>query len=705
MGRLHEALVAVAREAGLGPSPVEVPAPPADQVEQSVILQWMDGVAQGLGLEAEVVHVPYGRAGEMLRRVGPALVTWRDGAASGCLALVRGRRWGRVELVGPDLRRRVVSAGVLRRAICLQAERAIAPDLDLLLDAAGVQPGPRRERSLRALFRQRLASRPVGNCWMLRHAPHRGFWRRVRRGPARHLAQLAGLSLASYGVLLLSWWLVGRGALQGRMEPAWMLAWLLMLLTLVPMEVAGRWLRGLLAVESGALLKQRLLSGALRLEPDDTRHEGVGLLYGRVVESEAVEHLAIAGGFAVVVSGVELLAAGWVLAHGAAGGLHVLSLAVWTALALGLAWAYYRRRDRWTDLRLAMTNRMVEGMVGHRTRVAQQAPSRWHLGEDDDLDRYQRQSRSLDTLAAVIPSVLPRGWMLLALAGLAPVLLSGPVAAQSTVSLAVSIGGILLANQALTGLAQGVISLMGASISWRRVRPLFQAAERAPLPGFAVGSLARASADTHTDPERVPVMRVHDVRFRYPGRGQPVLDRCDLELDRGERVLLEGVSGSGKSTLAALLTGTRRPDSGSLLLHGLDRFTWGDDLWRQRVASAPQFHENHVFTATFAFNALMGRRWPPTPGDMQALAGLCQELGLGPLLQRMPGGMNQMVGETGWQLSHGERSRLYIARALLQRADLLVLDESFAALDPQNLERALRCVLARAPAMVVIAHP
>jgi ATP-binding cassette subfamily B protein len=71
----------------------------------------------------------------------------------------------------------------------------------------------------------------------------------------------------------------------------------------------------------------------------------------------------------------------------------------------------------------------------------------------------------------------------------------------------------------------------------------------------------------------------------------------------------------------------------------------------------------------------------------------------------MPSGLFQMVGETGWQLSHGERSRLYIARALLQRADLVIFDESFAALDPENLAKALGCVLRRAPTLMVIAHP
>ena len=71
----------------------------------------------------------------------------------------------------------------------------------------------------------------------------------------------------------------------------------------------------------------------------------------------------------------------------------------------------------------------------------------------------------------------------------------------------------------------------------------------------------------------------------------------------------------------------------------------------------------------------------------------------------MPAGMLQMAGETGWQLSHGERSRLYIARAILQRATLVLLDESFAALDPENLRRALTYVLDRASTLLVIAHP
>jgi ATP-binding cassette subfamily B protein len=142
-----------------------------------------------------------------------------------------------------------------------------------------------------------------------------------------------------------------------------------------------------------------------------------------------------------------------------------------------------------------------------------------------------------------------------------------------------------------------------------------------------------------------------------------------------------------------------------VLLDGLDRHSLGGEAWRQRVVLAPQFHENHIFTETFAFNLLMGRRWPPGAGDFAEAEAVCHELGLGDLLARMPAGLQQVVGETGWQLSHGERSRVFLARALLQGADLVILDESLAALDPENLDLALSAALARSPALLVIAHP
>jgi len=249
--------------------------------------------------------------------------------------------------------------------------------------------------------------------------------------------------------------------------------------------------------------------------------------------------------------------------------------------------------------------------------------------------------------------------------------------------------------------------------AWGEVKPLYDAAARPeikPSPVFVASHLVGAllpegGAPSGRQGADVPILDATDLVFSYPGRPQPVLREGTLQIRVGDRILLEGPSGGGKSTFASLLAGLRRPDSGLLLLEGLDWQTVGPDGWRRRVATAPQFHESHVLSETFLFNLLMGRRWPPSPRDIEEAGAVCQALGLGDLVARMPAGLMQMVGETGWRLSHGECSRLFIARTLLQDAKVIVLDESFAALDPSTVEACLRCVLQRAPALVVIAHP
>jgi ATP-binding cassette subfamily B protein len=359
-----------------------------------------------------------------------------------------------------------------------------------------------------------------------------------------------------------------------------------------------------------------------------------------------------------------------------------------------------RQRRDWTTARLTMTHALVERLVGHRTRLAQEAPERWHAAEDQELAAYVAASHRLDLTSAWLSAFIPRGWLLVGLLGLGPALVAGRVTA---ISVAIGVGGMLLAYEAWRKFAAALVHVGGAVLAWRQVAPLFAAATRphvAPLPAYTLPPAA-PSDDAHG----VPLLEAHGLVFRYGSRGAPVLQACSLEMRLGERILLEGPSGGGKSTLAALLTGLRQPESGLLLLDGLDLPTLGATGWRQRVVAVPQFHDNHLFTGTLAFNLLMGRHWPPQPADLQAAEALCRALELGPLLDRMPAGMWQFVGETGWQLSHGERCPLYITRALLQGAPILILDESFAALDPETLHRVHQCVLDRAPTLMVIAHP
>ena len=562
-------------------------------------------------------------------------------------------------------------------------------------------PERRRARARAAILAERLASSQIGGCWILDLPPGGSFWAAARRArlPGR-AAVLVGAHLVQHAALLVSWWVLGQGVLLGRLDRGWLLAWALLMVTVIPFRASEMWSAGVLMARAGRLFKRRLMVGALKIEPEEIRHQGAGQLLSRILNAEALEFLALTGAHIGVITLAEIVLALPVLTLGAAGWPHALLLLAWVALALWLCWRYFQQRRAWTAARLEMTHDLVEQMVGHRTRLAQQSAGRWHEREDRDLERYLDLSTELDRRATQLRVLIPRGWLLLSLLALAVPFVSGEASAGS---LAVSLGGALFAYWSFWKMVRGLADLAEAAVAWKQIAPIFHAAGRvekvAPEAALlAADPVARKSGES-------VVVEAHDLVFRYGERADPALAGCNLTVRAGERILLEGPSGGGKSTLGSLLAGLRLPQSGLLLLGGLDRHSLGLDGWRRRAVAAPQFQENHVLTDTFAFNLLMGREWPPRPGDFAEAEAVCRELGLSDLLDRMPAGLLQMVGESGWQLSHGEKSRLYIARALLQRAELIVLDESFAALDPESLRRALGAVLARARTLLVIAHP
>lgn len=711
LSQLGSGLESLARRSKLEPSAVPVPHPPSSlaalddaAASRDALNRWIESAANWLGVEAEPSAIPYEGLEQLLENAGPAVLQVPGNGPPQFLFLLPrtlfpGGR-GRIVVLAPDLCTVSLRIDAARALLCSALEQTVAPEVDRLLNELGI-PDARRRAARAALLLERLRAKEVGGCWLLRQSPGAGFWSQAKRlHLPRRLGALVVSFAAEYFLLIISWWLIGRAVLSGHSDHGWLFAWALILLTLVPFRVLSTWLQGGLAVNGGAIFRQRLLFGALRLKPEEIRHKGVGQFLGEVMESEALELLVLLVGFQGLTAAIELMAAGIVLSQGVGRGVELILLPLWLALTLFMGMRYFRQRQRWTEARLSMTNDLTERMVGHRTRLAQEAPQHWHDDEDEALARYLEISEEMDGASAQLTALAPRGWLLVGMLGLT----SAFVASQgSNITLAISLGGILLAYRALKRLSLGLISLADAVIAWQQVSPLFRAAGRTQLHGSPAISLTPAS-ETHEN-EQQAVMEAHDLVFRYQDRGEPVLKGCSLVVRRGDRLLLEGSSGGGKSTLTSLLVGLRMPQSGLLLLHGLDRQTLGDEGWRQRVVSAPQFHENYVLTETFAFNLLMGRRWPPHEEDMREATAICCELGLGPLLNKMPAGMLQMVGETGWQLSHGERSRVYIARALLQDAEVVIFDESFAALDPENVRLALDCVLRRARTLLVVAHP
>ena len=623
---------------------------------------------------------------------------------------------GIVGYVGDDVRLLAPGGPVVTRASAALSALLRAPveaSSPTGVEAAVAQAGfaeTRGESVRAALLAAALGGERVAEGARLRPA-QRSIGAALR---AAGVGRRLGATLVGYvgqlALLVALWGTIGTRAVaaSGLGGGGW--GWIALIALLAAVRLASSRAAGRLAIDAGAVLRDRILHGLLRLDTEPLRAAGIGRLMGRVADVEAVESLALGGGLTAAVGLFELVTGLCVLAIGVAPVGELGFAAAWGLLAAALAVRVQRALRAWSAERLALTHDLVERMVGQRTLVAQQPSELWHRDEDRALALYSSRGRALDRAVATLTVVVPRGFLIGALLILAP---RFGEAALRPGAFAASLGGLLFVTSALRKLAQAFPALGAAVIAWRNIGDLLAGDETLAAPASATSSAASsaasqsASATAQVPPAggRGALIEARALGFRYPGRSEPVLEDCALQIRRGDRVLLEGPSGGGKSTLAALLCGLRAPTSGSLRLDGVERSALGDERWRARVGAAPQFHENHVFSASLLFNLLLGRAWPPRREDIVEAEAICRELDLGPLLARMPSGLEQLVGESGWQLSHGERGRLYIARSLLQPLDARILDESFAALDPETLERALACVLSRAETLVVIAHP
>ena len=262
----------------------------------------------------------------------------------------------------------------------------------------------------------------------------------------------------------------------------------------------------------------------------------------------------------------------------------------------------------------------------------------------------------------------------------------------------------------LTALSNVRVAVMTALVSFDRVfevldlKPLVaDAPDARELPRRGAPPIRFSHVDFHyPDSSQVSLASLESIARTGPDRAAtgPVLDDVSFEIPAGQTYALVGPSGAGKTTITALVSRLYDPTDGAVSIAGQDLRDVTQESLHAAVGVVTQ--DSHMFHDTIGANLRYAR---PDASDADIMAA-CDAARVGDLVRSLPQGLDTIVGDRGHRLSGGERQRLAIARLLLKRPDVVVLDEATAHLDSESevaVQRALATALEGRTA-VVIAH-
>ncbi|UPK73324.1 ABC transporter ATP-binding protein/permease [Nocardioidaceae bacterium SCSIO 66511] len=206
-------------------------------------------------------------------------------------------------------------------------------------------------------------------------------------------------------------------------------------------------------------------------------------------------------------------------------------------------------------------------------------------------------------------------------------------------------------------------------VGWNRVTSVLN----------AQGSMPYGERNLPDEPAR---LSLRDVEFGHGGRHAPVLSGLDLDVEPGRVVAVVGLTGSGKSTLASLVTRLVDPQRGAITINDVDLRDLTHESLAAAIALVPQ--QTFIFDDTVRDNIALGA--DTADDEIWAALSVAQA---DSFVRALPDGLDTELGERGTTLSGGQRQRLALARALVRRPRLLVMDDATSAVDPEVEQRIL----------------
>ncbi|MGW2181132.1 ABC transporter ATP-binding protein [Streptomyces sp. NPDC001732] len=440
-------------------------------------------------------------------------------------------------------------------------------------------------------------------------------------------------------------------------------------------------------------IRTELVHRLIRLRVPELEHRSPGDLIARVTSDSVLVQNAATEGMVMVANGVLSILGAVVLMGVVHPGLLGVTAAVMVAVGvvMGLILPHIRKAVARAQESVGAIGATLDRTLGaYRTVKANGAEGRETLRAEAAVEdayragltgaRYVAWVKVLSgvSIQAAFLAVLGVGGALVASGGLT---VSALIAFLLYVFYLASPIGSLVAG--LSTLQQG----LGAIGRIEQVRSM-PAEDDVDVP--SAGASTKGGA---------PPVEFDGVRFSYPGRG-PALRGITCAVPGGTRTALVGLSGAGKTTLFSLLQRFHELDSGTIRIDGVDIATLPRAEVRRRIAYVEQ--ESPVMAGTIEDNL----RYAARDVAGEDIAEVLRLTRLDSLIARLPEGLRTEVGNRGVTLSGGERQRLAIARALLRRPEVLLLDEATAQLDANN-ERALRDAVdqaARRCTVILIAH-